>query len=57
MDRSEIEDMLLFFAQETSEVAFERYTNGELSQEELGQVYAILKNWTEETEKLLRMKP
>jgi hypothetical protein len=55
LDRRQFEDMLLFFAQEVGDTAFDRYTSGDLSQEEFEHVYYCLRRWTQETEKLLRL--
>ena len=55
-NRQHLEDVLVFFAHEIGEVAFERYISGDLSQEEFEQAYRSLKNWTQETEKLLKLR-
>lgn len=51
----EIEDVLLYFSQEVSEKAYDRFACGDLSQEELHGVYELLSQWTREAEKLLAM--
>jgi hypothetical protein len=51
--RKEMEDLFLCFSQDVTDMAFERYASGDLTQEQLLEVYRVLSKWTQEAEKLL----
>lgn len=54
-NRDKIEDIFLFTAQEVSEKSYEKYINGEISQEDLQKVYKLLSNWSINSEKILNL--
>lgn len=49
------EEAVLQAGDKLSEVAYERYTTGRISQSQLKEAYRLLAEWTKRSEKLLRL--
>lgn len=48
-----LEDIILDAGDRLSNVAYERYTTGQMTQQELKEVYKLLSEWTARSERLL----
>ena len=48
-----VEDVLLFTAQQLTETAYERFSEGEVSQDQLKEFYGVVSNWSRASEQVL----
>jgi len=53
--KGNVEEAILFVIQELSETTYDRYSAGDLSADELKEVYDALRRWTIELENLFRL--
>lgn len=53
--KQQVEDALLFAAQEIGEAAYEKYISGEITQEALAEVNKSLSHWTRQSDELLKL--
>jgi hypothetical protein len=50
--KAPVEEVLLFTIQQLTENAYERFTQGEVSQAQLKELYGALSNWTRASEQV-----
>jgi len=51
--RQPVEDLMLNAAQMLTDQAYERFTQGDLSKDQLQEFYGILRNWSKVSEQVL----
>jgi hypothetical protein len=49
------EDGILNIGSQLTEAAYERFTSGQLTQDELNDIYGLLQRWTMEGQELLKV--
>jgi len=55
LQTEQFQDDLILFAEKVSESAYDKFVSGELTNVELEDVYLALRNWTQQSEGLLKM--
>ena len=51
--KTPIDDLMLHAAQEITETAYERFSEGEVSQDQLKEFYGVVSNWSRASEQVL----
>ena len=55
LDKEKVEDAVLFAGEHFSEAVYQKYLAGDLSQDELQEIYNLVSRWMAESEQLLKM--